>query len=213
MPKKLAVVIAAVLTLSAAIFAGLAHAQSSTQPPAQTPVPAPSLTPEQLAAENAKQAAQKMHKVKHMRARIKLHRERTWHWQEVMLAHRTRAHRGERRTQDLRDLQGIVRFWKHAKKHARNRALHPPHMWLWICIHRQEGPWTDNASNNLHWGGLQMGMWFMQTYAPKQLAKYGKANKWPPLMQVWVAERAYAREGYSRAWLLGQWVPTASRCI
>lgn len=85
------------------------------------------------------------------------------------------------------------------------------HRKLWLCIHRQEGSWHD--PHPPYWGGLQMGMWFMRTYAPWHLRRYGTADRWPPAMQVRVAERAFRREGYSVRWLLGQWPNTAPACI
>jgi hypothetical protein len=81
----------------------------------------------------------------------------------------------------------------------------PAHLAMWKCIHRKEALWTDNASNNPHYGGLQMGMWFMRTYAPALLRERGTANHWPALTQMWVAENAWKREGYALGWLRSQW--------
>ena len=86
-----------------------------------------------------------------------------------------------------------------------------PHLNLWLCIHQREARWND--PNAPYWGGLQMGSWFMNTYAPAELRRYGTADHWTPRMQVQVAERAYAREGYSRRWLAGQWPNTSPPCL
>jgi hypothetical protein len=85
------------------------------------------------------------------------------------------------------------------------------HWKLWTCIHSQEAAWDD--PNAPYYGGLQMGWWFMRTYAKRELAQYGTADRWPPVIQVWVAEKAYKREGYSRGWLVGQWPNTGPPCL
>jgi hypothetical protein len=91
-------------------------------------------------------------------------------------------------------------------------AQKPRHMRMWLCIHGKEAAWTDNASNNPHYGGLQMGWWFMRTYAPDLLRRFGTANHWSPLAQIWVAENAWKRERYSMSWLRGQW-QTSYGCV
>lgn len=92
-------------------------------------------------------------------------------------------------------------------------ASKPPHYSLWMCVHRQEhSAWTDDDSP--YWGGLQMGQWFIDTYAPARLLKTkGYPHRWTPLEQMWVAENAYKREGYSRSWLYGQWPPSRGVCF
>lgn len=90
-------------------------------------------------------------------------------------------------------------------------ACLPPHDWLWECIHSREGSWTD--PNSPYYGGLQMGHWFMGHYGSALYSTKGTADNWTSLEQKWVAERAYASEGYSRSWLYGQWPNTAPPCI
>lgn len=58
------------------------------------------------------------------------------------------------------------------------------------CIHRYEGSWTA-ATGNGYYGGLQMDSDFMRAYGREFLAAYGTADKWPPMVQVAVAMRAY----------------------
>jgi hypothetical protein len=190
------------------------------QDPAPSPVPTPAAittpTSEQAAAAQAKQRAERRaraRKVRSLHRWIKRHRETTWYWQDVMQKPHIRRPYARAASVNLRYLKKVARVWKKRARKARYLAHHPPHKWLWLCIHGREGSWTDNASNNPHWGGLQMGEWFMWHYAARLRAKLGKDNSWPKLMQIWVAENAYRREGYSRSWLLGQWVPTASYCI
>ena len=68
-------------------------------------------------------------------------------------------------------------------------AAHPPHKADWLCIHRNEGAWTDTGEP--YWGGLQMDRGFMTTYAPRSLLRRGWADRWTPIEQMWVAERAF----------------------
>jgi hypothetical protein len=83
-------------------------------------------------------------------------------------------------------------------------AAHPPHRAGWLCIHRYEGGWQD--SGDPYWGGLQMDRGFMQAYAPRMLLRRGWADRWSPLEQMWVAERAHHGHGYS------PWPNTARLC-
>jgi hypothetical protein len=185
---------------------------STSTPPTVTPTPTTTPTPTVSAEERAKQ--ERLLKQKHhLRKQIRRDQKATWRWQDMMLKRRTQSSKPVARISSLNWLQHVAKYWHKRRRQAAYLAHHPPHKWLWLCIHRQEGSWTDNASNNPHWGGLQMGWWFMKTYARKLLVRFGKANNWPPLQQIWVAERAFKREHYSLRWLTSQWVPTASRCI
>jgi hypothetical protein len=84
----------------------------------------------------------------------------------------------------------------------------PAHYSLWMCVHTQERTaWNDDGSP--YWGGLQMGSWFISTYAHPP----GMPHQWTPLQQMWVAENAYRREHYSRSWLWGQWPPSRGVCF
>jgi len=63
-----------------------------------------------------------------------------------------------------------------------------------FCIHRferhaQQG-WRTNTGNGFY-GGLQMNIAFQRTYGPDLLRKKGTADRWLPIEQIWVAERAY----------------------
>jgi hypothetical protein len=85
------------------------------------------------------------------------------------------------------------------------RAERPPHYWQWMCIHRYEGAWNDYGDP--YWGGLQMDRTFMQTYGADMIRRYGGyAHRWPPLVQMWVAERAWRSRGFY------PWPNTARYC-
>ena len=58
-----------------------------------------------------------------------------------------------------------------------------------------------------YYGGLQMNMEFQRTYGAELLARKGTADRWTPLEQIWVAERAY-RSGLG----FQPWPNTARMC-
>jgi len=98
-----------------------------------------------------------------------------------------------------------VRSWKAGASRARTRAEHPPHGAAWLCIHRYEGPWTDPDAP--YYGGLQMDLTFQRMYGWRLLRRDGTANRWSPLEQMWVAERAIrAGRGFH------PWPVSARRC-
>ena len=75
----------------------------------------------------------------------------------------------------------------------------------WECIHENEGRWDD--PNPPYWGGLQMSLWFQQTYGSEFYARWGTADRWPVWAQLTAAERAYQSDGD-----YGQWPNTAREC-
>jgi len=160
----------ALLPIAVALLVLLAAAASSLAagPPSASPLPPKRLAPV---------------KVRHVNPLVtrKLRRT-TWRWQAVM---------GLRRSHSMAPLRSIraLRFWRgHARAVAR-LAARPPHRRAWLCIHRYEGSWRD--SGDPYWGGLQMDRGFMHSYAARDLLRRGLANRWSPLEQMWVAERAY----------------------
>jgi len=122
---------------------------------------------------------------------IRRYRAETWRWQLLM---------GARPTQrSVRpNTRGVLRYWVRAAERAYVRAIHPPHRAAWQCIHRYEGSWRD--SGDPYWGGLQMDRGFMAGYAPRYLLRRGWADRWSPLEQMWVAERAYRSGRGFYAW-------------
>lgn len=98
-----------------------------------------------------------------------------------------------------------LRFWRRRTRAVERFASNPPHKRGWLCIHHFEGSWQD--SGDPYWGGLQMDRGFMRTYAPAVLLRRGWANRWTPLEQMWVAERAHrSGRGYN------PWPNTARYC-
>jgi hypothetical protein len=78
--------------------------------------------------------------------------------------------------------------WSSRLKRARKAVRRPPHLRDWLCIHRYEGAWNDGGAP--YYGGLQMDWGFMHAYGGRLLARRGTADRWTPLQQMWVAERA-----------------------
>jgi hypothetical protein len=125
-------------------------------------------------------------------------RSAAWHWQALMGVPRVRSFASLRTPRALR-------YWRRQAHRLAWRAAHPPHKSAWLCIHRFEGGWSD--AGDPYWGGLQMDRGFMLTYAPATLLRRGWANRWTPLEQMWVAERAHrSGRGYS------PWPNTARYC-
>jgi hypothetical protein len=117
------------------------------------------------------------------------YRRATWHWQSVMGARRSRAGHAEKDPSRKYKLWAR-NLWKHRAKRVRRLAVHPPHKSQWLCIHRYEGAWTS-ATGNGYYGGLQMDISFQRRYGARLLHRKGTANKWTPLEQMWVAEKAH----------------------
>ncbi len=84
--------------------------------------------------------------------------------------------------------QRAYAVWSSRLKRARSAVHRPPHLRAWLCLHRYEGAWNDDGAP--YYGGLQMDWGFMHAYGGWLLASRGTADRWSPLQQMWVAERA-----------------------
>jgi hypothetical protein len=139
------------------------------------------------------------HRLRHVNpAVVQRFRSAAWRWQALM---------GVRPAKSFASLRThrALRYWRRQARRTRWLAAHPPHRSAWLCIHRFEGSWSD--SGDPYWGGLQMDRGFMETYAPPELLRRGWADRWTPVEQMWVAERAMrSGRGYS------PWPNTARFC-
>ena len=185
-PKRLLIPLLTALLLGAAAAATLA---SPSAPPPRRGFPIRTV------------ASPKVHKPRHrVDARLVRRLQRTvWHWQAVLgVGGRTYFKAPLQSTRALR-------YWRRQVRQIARRAAHPPHKSGWLCIHNHEGGWSD--SGDPYWGGLQMDRGFMRTYAPRDLLRRGWADRWTPLEQMWVAERAHrSGRGYY------PWPNTARYC-
>jgi hypothetical protein len=115
---------------------------------------------------------------------IMRHRQEAWRWERVMGVPLTRALRNA-----PTDPARRAAAWRRLAAKMRRRAQNIPHKSAWLCIHRFEGSWSD--PNPPYYGGLQMDVGFMRTYAAGLLRRKGTADHWTPLEQMWAAERAH----------------------
>ncbi len=63
-------------------------------------------------------------------------------------------------------------------------ALHPP-------ARAQPAAGLATRTGNGYYGGLQMDIEFQRMYGADLLRRKGTADRWTPIEQIWVAERAY----------------------
>jgi hypothetical protein len=132
-------------------------------------------------------------------------RAKTWRWQRVMGRPRTKVRPRERRDRSPAYLLRLRDRWRAHAVRVRKRAHRPAHLRAWRCIHRYEGAWND--PNAPYYGGLQMDLTFQRTYGRRLLRRKGTADRWTPLEQMWVAEKAHrAGRGFY------PWPTTARLC-
>ena len=133
-------------------------------------------------------------------------RNQTWHYQRTMGVRPTPYADVAAEKESRRFRLWVRDLWRSRLSTARKRfVLGPTHRSAWQCIHRYEGSWRDGGAP--YWGGLQMDMSFMRTYAPHLLRRKGTADRWTPLEQMWIAEKAH-RSGRG----FGPWPNTARAC-
>jgi hypothetical protein len=120
---------------------------------------------------------------------IATYRTATWHWQDVMGVPHSPFAASAVRSPDLAYRRWVLQLWRQRAARTKLRAEHVPHATAWQCIHRYEGSWGSHTGNG-YYGGLQMDITFMRHYGSKLLHRKGTADRWSPLEQMWVAERA-----------------------
>jgi hypothetical protein len=125
--------------------------------------------------------------------RIVVLKKTTWRWQRLMGKPLTRT-----LPKPVPPLEVRPAKWTKIASVAHHRALNPPHVRAFLCIHHYEGSWTDGGAP--YYGGLQMDWGFMSTYGRHLLRTKGTADHWTPLEQIWVAERAYRSGRGFYAW-------------
>ena len=116
-------------------------------------------------------------------------RKEAWRWQRLMGKPLSRHAGSAARAASLAYRRWMLRLWTARAARARRRAIRPPHLEAWLCIHRYEGRWDD--PNPPCYGGLQMDLGFQRAYGRHLQRTKGTADNWTPLEQMWVAERAH----------------------
>lgn len=122
-------------------------------------------------------------------ANIAAARRATWRWERLMRRPYSGVSRSAERSNDAVYRRWVLETWKRKAALRKRQAHRPPRLRAWLCINRFEGRWND--PNAPYYGGLQMDLSFQRTYAPELLRTKGTADKWTPIEQIWVAERAY----------------------
>jgi hypothetical protein len=117
----------------------------------------------------------------------------TWRWQRVMSVRLTKSSATARRVQSAAYRRWVRDLWRRRALRMRRLGQNPPHKRAWLCLHRYERHptmgWKTRTGNGFY-GGLQMNWMFMETYGPRLLRRKGTADRWTPLEQMWVGERA-----------------------
>lgn len=137
-------------------------------------------------------------------------RRQAWRWERLMRIRRTRATRAAERTNDADHRRALLEWWKRRAAMRARQAYSLPRLRAWHCIHlherNPEQGWRTNTGNGFY-GGLQMNLHFQRTYGRDLLRRKGTADRWRPIEQIWVAERAY-RSGLG----FTPWPNTARYC-
>ena len=127
-------------------------------------------------------------------AQIDRARSETWRWERLMGRPRTPTAYDERAAKSSAYRAWLRALWRKRAAAAERRARKPPHRSEWLCIHRFERHpaqgWSTRTGNGFY-GGLQMNISFQRRYGGYLLRRKGTADRWSPLEQMWVAERAY----------------------
>ena len=130
---------------------------------------------------------------------IRTLRAETWRWQRLMRVPLTPTSRRAERSPSESFRSWALDYWRGEAREARRSAKNPPRRSAWLCIHGHEGPWNANTGNG-YYGGLQMDISFQRAWGPDLLRRKGTANRWLPIEQIWVAERAYRSGLGFRPW-------------
>jgi hypothetical protein len=141
----------------------------------------------------------------YMVALIQRHRRETWRWQRLMRRPLTPASTRLPQVRSAAYRRWVLRVWAKRVQRVRRQAARPPRRQAWLCIQRHEGAWDDPHAP--YYGGLQMDLTFQRRYGFDVLRRKGTADRWTPLEQMWVAERAY-RSGRG----FWPWPHTARAC-
>jgi len=144
-----------------------------------------------IAATNTAQAFPAKHNnIAKLRVSVNWHRQQTWNWESIALVKPAKTTYSEKASHSESYLRWLSHKWSLRRIAAKRYASTPPHYDDWLCIHRGEGSWND--PNAPYYGGLQMDLSFQRAYGWDALKKWGTADHWNPLTQMWVAERAFS---------------------
>jgi hypothetical protein len=200
--------LASVCMLLVAVQGGLAlasNASGSEQPPAPEPPPAPAQPPSTVEVKTTTPPERDSDIGDYLLDEIAGHQRETWRWERLMGKSPTRTTNSAARSNLPSYRRWVRNLWKRRASQTRRQAQNPPHRRQWLCIQSHEGRWND--PNPPYWGGLQMDLSFQRSYGPELLRSKGTADRWTPVEQMWVAERAHrSGRGFT------PWANTARSC-
>ena len=174
-------------------LAALAGALALAGPGAATAADAGS---EETRTERSTQSSQRLLAANspYLLAQINRYRTETWHWQRLMGKRLTPTTNSAAKSRKPSYRQWVLKLWKQRAARERRIAQNPPRRSAWLCIYRHERHplqgWRTRTGNG-YYGGLQMDISFQRSYGGWLLARKGTADRWSPIEQIWVAERAY----------------------
>ena len=151
---------------------------------------------EDVQTERAAQSSQRLLAANspYLLAQIRRFRAETWHWQRLMGKPLSPSTNSAAKSRKPAYRQWVLNLWKQRAARERRVAQAPPRRAQWLCIYRHERDprqgWRTRTGNG-YYGGLQMDISFQRTYGGWLLARKGTADRWTPIEQIWVAERAY----------------------
>jgi hypothetical protein len=159
------------------------------------------------AGTNVSEAQQQQHRaaIRWLGNQVYGYQRLTWRWERLMGVRRTPTEGRVLTEMSIPDVRSAVALWRRRAAAAHRKAVRPPHLAAWLCIHRLEGGWSSNTGNG-YYGGLQMNLGFQRTYAPWLVQRKGTADRWTPLEQMWTAEKAARSRGFY------PWPNTARYC-
>ena len=140
---------------------------------------------------------------------LEFYRGRRDYWNDQTGRARPSERRERPRTcERARELVELARANARAARVRHDRAYRELER-KWGCIHRHErgaDRWETNTGNG-YYGGLQMDTDFQYAYGREFVRRWGYAHRWPPVVQMLVAERAYdSGRGF------GPWPNTRRMC-
>lgn len=129
----------------------------------------------------------------------KIHRARnlTWHYQRALGNCCRPYHRSADRSRSLAYRAWVLGFWQGRLAIAGSNWRRSGIRTALLCIHGGEGAWNAIDPSGTYFGGLQMNLSFMETYAPYTYAAKGTADHWTPLEQLTAGARAVRVRGYT----------------
>ena len=202
--------IAAACVVAFAFAAGAVAPKSFAEGDAPSETPPTTVDPSSTAAAAPPEPPEDRPIGRYLLARIDQAQREVWRWERLMRIRRTKPTRAAAKTNDAAHRRAILASLRRKAAVRKRQAYRLPRLRSWVCIYRHERHdsqgWATNTGNG-YYGGLQMDLSFQRRYGFDMLRRKGTADRWLPIEQIWVAERAYrSGRGFS------PWPRTARFC-